>query len=66
MAVPFFLLALLVFSWARAEHVEQSNLLASPDRGHRQVLVDAWQEVDVVLFSEPLRLPQRLVYATQG
>src|SRR5210317_1760041 len=44
---------------------KQADLLAAPDRGHRQVLVDAGQEMNVVFFGEALRFPQRLVETAQ-
>ena len=44
---------------------EQLDLLAAPDRGGRQVLVDPRLEHDLVLLEEALRLPHRLVDAAE-
>ena len=55
----------------QAEHAlglgagQQPDLLASPDGGGGQVLVDAWLEHDVVAFQVFLRRPQRDVVAAQ-
>jgi hypothetical protein len=44
---------------------EQMQLLRAPDRGGRDVLVDAWLEADVVLFEEGPGAVQRGVQASQ-
>ena len=45
--------------------LEQVELLAAPDRGRRQVLVDAGLEMDVLFLQEAPRLPKRLVVAAE-
>ncbi|MGY3395218.1 hypothetical protein ACVWW6_007809 [Bradyrhizobium sp. USDA 3311] len=46
---------------------KQPDLLAAPDRGRSQVLVQAGHEGDVVLLEERLRPPQRVVvHAERG
>jgi len=42
------------------------DLLRAPDRGGREVLIDARAKYDVVLVEEGLRFPQRLVETTDG
>ena len=43
----------------------EMDLLGAPQRGRREVLVDAGLELDVVVLDEALGLPQRLVEAAE-
>src|SRR5665213_1214261 len=45
---------------------EEADLLAAPDRGRADLLVDLRLELDVVAVEKPPRAPQRLVEPAQG
>ena len=45
---------------------KQVDLLAAPDRRHREVFVDARSEEDIVFFGESARAPERLVETANG